>query len=147
MTLMSWKPLEDLVSMHSKINRLFDDALLGANKNQGTFNSWYPIADIYETKDDFVFRLEVPGISKNDIGIELKDNTLSIKGEKKADDKVKKEDYQRVESFVGKFSRSFSLPSNVDSKNVKAKMKDGILELKVAKAEEAKSKSIAINVN
>jgi HSP20 family protein len=146
MTLMRWKPFGDLVSMHSKINRLFDDALSDLGKDQETFAAWYPATDIYETKDDYVFRLEVPGLAKDDINVELNNNTLTIKGEKKESKEVKKEDYHRVESFIGTFSRSYTLPRNVDSKKIKANMKDGILELHIPKAEEAKPKSISINV-
>ena len=147
MTLMRWKPLGDLVSMHSKINRLFDDALSDFGKDQEPFAAWYPATDIYETKDDYVFRLEVPGLAKDDINVEFNNSTLTIKGEKKEDKEVKKEDYHRVESFSGAFSRSYTLPRNVDATRIKANMKDGILELFIPKAEEAKPKSIAINVS
>lgn len=88
MTLMRWKPFGDLVSMHSKINRLFDDAFSDIGKDQETFAAWYPATDIYETKDDYVFRLEVPGLAKDDINVEMNDNTLTIKGEKKEDKEV-----------------------------------------------------------
>jgi HSP20 family protein len=147
MTLLRWKPFGDLVSMHSKINRLFDDAFGDLGKDHETFASWFPATDIYETKKDYVFRLEVPGLAKDDINVELNNNTLTIKGEKKEDKEVKKEDYHRVESFSGAFSRSYTLPRNVDSKKIKANMKDGILELHIPIAEEAKSKSISINVD
>lgn len=146
MTLMRWKPFGDLVSMHSKINRLFDDAFSDLGKDRESFASWYPATDIYETKDDYVFKLEVPGLAKDDINVELNNNTLTIKGEKKESKEVKKEDYHRVESFTGSFSRSYTLPRNIDAKKIKASMKDGILELRLAKAEEAKPKSIAIDV-
>jgi HSP20 family protein len=146
MTLMRWKPFGDLVSMHNKINRLFGDTFSDMEREQDSFSSWYPATDIFETKDDYVFKLEVPGLSKDEIQVELNNNTLSIKGEKKEEKKLKKEDYHRIESFTGSFSRSYSLPKNVDAKNIKANMKDGILELRVAKAEETKPKAISISV-
>ena len=146
MTLMRWKPFGDLVSMQGRINRLFDDAFSDLGKDQETFAAWYPATDIYETKDDYVFKLEVPGLARDDVNVELNNNTLTIKGEKKENKEVKKEDYHRVESFTGSFSRSYTLPRNVDSKKIKANIKDGILELHIPKAEEAKPKSISINV-
>ena len=146
MTLMRWKPFGDLVSMQGRINRLFDDAFSDIGKDQESFASWYPATDIYETKDDYVFKLEVPGLAKDEVNVELNNNTLTIKGEKKESKEVKKEDYHRVESFTGSFSRSYTLPRNIDAKKIEANMKDGILELRVAKAEEAKPKAISIDV-
>jgi HSP20 family protein len=133
--------------MHDKINRLFEDAFQkDVDKYQDSFTSWYPAADIYETKDDYVFKLEVPGLSKEDINIECNGNTLSIKGEKKEEKEVKKENYHRIESYCGTFARSFNLPKNVDPNKIDANMKDGILELRIAKAEEKKTKAIPITV-
>ncbi len=147
MTLVRWKPFGDMISIHDKINRLFDDALhKDFDKFQDSFTSWYPSTDIYETKDAYVFKLEVPGLSKEDINIEFNDNTLSVKGEKKEEKEVKKENYHRIESFSGTFSRSFNLPKNVDANKIDAAMKDGVLELRIAKAEEKKTKAIPITV-
>jgi HSP20 family protein len=147
MTLVRWKPFGDLVSMHDRINRLFEDAFKGVEQSTDPLASWYPAADIYETKDDYVFKLEVPGLSKDDIKIELNNNTLSIAGEKKEENEVKKESYHRIESYSGKFSRSFTLPKNIDSKKVSANMKNGILELHIPKAEEQKTQAVPITVD
>lgn len=146
MTLMRWKPFGDLVSMHDKINRLFKDAFNDFDQGSDPLTSWYPATDIFETKDDYVFKLEVPGLSKDDVNIELNDNTLTIKGEKKEEKEIKKENYHRIESSSGKFSRSFTLPRNIDTKKVNAHMENGILELRVAKAEDKKAKAIPINI-
>ena len=89
MNLVSWKPLRpfgDLFSRNRQINRFFDEAF-GDTDNR-TLPDWYPAADIYETKDDYVFKLEVPGLNKDDINIELKDHTLSVEGEKKEEKPV-----------------------------------------------------------
>ncbi|UCH96924.1 MAG: Hsp20/alpha crystallin family protein, partial [Candidatus Aminicenantes bacterium] len=135
-----WKPFGDLFSRNRQISRLFDEAF-GDIDNE-TLPTWYPAADIYETKDDYVFKLEVPGLKKDDINIQLKDHTLSIKGEKKEEKEVKKDDYHRIESYSGTFSRSFVLPKDIDAGKVNASMKDGVLVLRVAKAEEQKPKAI-----
>jgi HSP20 family protein len=147
MTLVRWKPFGDIISMHDKINRLFEDAFQkDVDTFQDSLSSWYPTTDIYETKDDYVFKLELPGLSKEDINIEFNDNTLSIKGERKEEKEVKKENYHRLESYSGTFSRSFNIPKNVDPNKINATMKDGILELRIAKAEEKKTKAIPITV-
>ena len=118
MNLVSWKPFGGLFSRNKQISRLFDEAF--GDTGYETLPTWYPAADIYETKDDYVFKLEVPGLNKDDVKVELKDNTLSIKGEKKEEKEVKKDDYHRIESYSGTFSRSFVLPKDIDAKKVKA---------------------------
>ena len=146
MNLVRWKPFEDFMSMPKGMNRLFGDTFFkDFDKETDTLANWYPATDIYETKDDYVFKLEVPGLKKEDINIELTDGTLSIKGERKEEREVKKEDYHRIESCSGTFSRSFSLPNNIDPKKINAAMKNGVLECRVAKAEEKKPKAITIN--
>ena len=140
----------NLFSLHDRINRFFIDELRGLSHGTDDLGSWYPAVDIYETKNDYVFKLEVPGISKYDVSVEFDNHILYIKGEKKDEKELKKEDYHRIECYKGKFSRSFSLPKNVDSSKINASLKNGILELKIQKAEEQKAKSIAIkdqNVN
>jgi HSP20 family protein len=130
------------------MNRGHDETAYRENENESVEQpTWYPPTDIYETKDEFVFKLEVPGLAKDDVKIELNSSTLSITGERKGNEEVNKEDFHRLESYSGKFCRSFSLPKNIDSKKVSARIKDGILELRVPKAEEAKPKSIPIDFN
>ncbi len=147
MTISRWKPFGDIVSLHDRVNRLFEDEFLREKpKNSGSFDSWYPTTDILETKDEYVFKMEVPGLKKDEINVEFHNNILTIRGEKKENVEIKKEDYHRIESFTGSFSRSFTLPKNVDTEKINASMKDGILELKIAKAEEMKAKAIPINV-
>ncbi len=147
MTLLKWKPYGDLVRLGDRINRLFENDFLGEGL-LGTdgFSDWNPTTDIYETKDSYVFKIEVPGMKKDDIEIDFKENVLTISGEKKEDKEVKKENYHRVESFSGSFSRSFTIPKNIDPKKIEASMKEGVLELKIGKAEEVKSKKIPISI-
>lgn len=140
-----WRPFGDLLSIHDKINRLFEDQFSrDLGKGTESLASWYPTTDIFETKDDYVLKLEVPGLSKEDVNIEFCNNTLTIKGEKKEEKEVKKENYHRIESYCGSFSRLFNLPQNVDVKKINATMKDGILELRIAKAEQKKATAIPI---
>ena len=146
MNLEQWRPFGSLTSLHDRINRLFQDEFDKDVDRGGAVSTWYPSTDIYETKDDYVFKLEVPGLAKEDVKVEFKDNTLVISGEKKETKEVKKENYHRVESFSGMFTRSFVLPKDTDHSKIDASMKDGILELKVPKSEEKKAKAISINV-
>ena len=145
MSLTRWQPFGDLMSMHDRIHRFFGDESKDTEKGD-TLSTWYPTTDIYENKDEYVFKLEVPGLKKDDINIEFCDNTLTIKGEKKEEKEIKDENYHRVERFSGTFNRRFTLPKDTDGNKINASMKDGILELKIPKAEEKKVKSIPINI-
>ena len=146
MTLTRWKPFGELQPLHDNINRLFENEFK-KDLPQGTgFDTWYPAADIYETKDDYVFKLEVPGLARDDVNVEFHDNVLTVKGEKKTEKEVKEENYHRIESYSGSFSRSFKVPQNADPGKIAASMNGGILELRIAKAEEKKPKAISIDV-
>ena len=151
MTLTHWKPLRDLMPLHNRIHRLLEDDFFkdfGFGKSFEHFSdNWSPATDILETKDHYVFKLDVPGFSKDEISVEFKDNTLSIKGERKDDKEVKDENYHRIERFSGQFSRSFTLPGDTNSNEINAQLKNGTLELRIPKAEEKIAKSISINLN
>jgi len=99
-----------------------------------------PTVDIFEEGGDVVIKAELPGIKKEDIDVKLTDNTITISGEKKKEEKVEKKNYYWMERSYGSFSRSFGLPSEVQTDKVKAQFKDGILEIRVTKTEEAKQK-------
>jgi HSP20 family protein len=149
MTLTHWKPFRDLMPMYNSMNRFFDDEFIKefdhSNFNQ-SMTGWNPAADVMENKDEYILKLEVFGVAREDINIEFHDNTLTIKGERKADSDLKEEDIHRIERFSGNFSRNFTLPGETDSEKIEAKLKDGILELRIPKAEEKKAKSIPINL-
>lgn len=149
MTLTRWQPYRDLVNLRRRFNQLLDESEFSREGEDRSISTaaWYPAADIYENKDEYVFKVELPGISKDDVGIEFEKGTLTIKGERKAEKEVNEENYHRYERAYGTFSRSFSLPRSVDDKKINANMKDGILEVKVPKAEEAKVKAIPIKIN
>lgn len=132
--------------MHGRINRLFQDEMLQERERDMAMRTWTPATDIYETKEEYVFRLELPGIRKDEVKVEFDGETLNISGERKEETEVRKESYHRVERCCGSFKRSFSIPKNVDGSKITAQMKDGILELKVPKVEESKTKAIPISV-
>ena len=143
-------PWKDFGSLQERINRMFDDTIRtlyptdGEELEKGT---WAPAVDIYETNDSFVVSADLPGLNKDEIQIDLKDNTLTLKGEKKFEEKVSKDNYIRVERAYGSFVRSFTLPQNVDPEKIKAKYKEGILEMTIPKKEEAKPKQIKVELS
>lgn len=144
-----WDPWRDFGSLQERINKMFDDTIRsgGTGDEELATGAWSPAVDIHETDDSFVVSADLPGLKKDDIQINVEDNTLTIKGEKKFEEKVPRDKYIRVERNYGTFVRSFSLPQNVDSAKIKATFKDGILDLTLPKREEAKPKKIAVEVN
>jgi len=145
-----WEPYKGLNLFGETFHRMFDDtakALSGFGIEGLGAGTWAPRVDIYETEDSYVVSADLPGIQKEDIGIDIKDNTLTIRGEKKFEEKSDKDKYVRVERKYGKFVRSFSLSDNVDKEKIKANYKDGVLEIRIPKREEAATKQIKLEVN
>lgn len=105
---------------------------------------WRPSADISETDDSFEVRAELPGVTKDDVHISVKDDLLTIKGEKRQEKTDNSKDYRRVERHYGSFERRFSLPPKVEADKIKAEFKDGVLTLSIPKPEEVKPKEIPI---
>jgi HSP20 family protein len=148
MELVRWEPFEGLNRMQSRINDLFDDTFGRTRANHASVAGvWLPPVDILESKDSYLIRAELPGMKKEDFNLELKDGTLSLSGERKFEEPADGVDYHRVERAAGKFVRSFNLPQTIKSDGIKATYRDGILEVHVPKADEAKPKQIAISVN
>ncbi|MGB5400706.1 MAG: Hsp20/alpha crystallin family protein, partial [Thermoanaerobaculia bacterium] len=119
--------------------------LFGHRLGEDLRNAWVPPVDVQETEDAYVFTAELPGMSKDDVSITLEDNLLTLSGERSLKEKEEGENFHRVERAYGSFSRSFSLPSQVDSSKVEASFKDGLLTVEIAKAEQAKPRKIEIH--
>ena len=146
MALARWTPYRDILSVRDEMNRVFNEAFGRASNDESTWHSgaWSPPVDIYETDEALVMKAELPGFSKDDINIELKDNTLVIRGERKREDEVKEGSYHRTERMYGAFQRAFMLPTVVDQEKVKASYKDGVLELRLPKVQAAQPKRISV---
>jgi HSP20 family protein len=106
-----------------------------------------PAVDVYEEKDDVVIKAETPGLSKEDISVQVTDSTMTIKGEKKREEEVKEDDYYRCERSFGSFTRAVNLPCDVKADQVKASFKNGVLEVRMPKTEEAKKKAITVKID
>jgi HSP20 family protein len=146
MTIVRWEPLRELSSLQSEMNRLFNtvfDQPQGGNGGT-TMRRWMPPMDLLETGDHFVLRADLPGMTEDDINIELEDSTLTVSGERKAEHESKDEGYYRVERAFGSFSRSLTLPKGVDPESVSAHFDKGVLEVRIPKPEERKPRKINI---
>jgi HSP20 family protein len=147
MAIVRWEPFRDLVSTQDRLNRLFNDTFSRYfEEGEGGLQAWTPAVDIYETPENLIVKAELPGIDPKDIECRVEDGMLYMKGERKFEKDVKKENYHHVERSYGTFTRTFTLPASIDAEKVKAEYKEGVLTLTMAKREEAKPKVIKINV-
>ena len=144
MALVRWDPIRDLDSLQTDMNRLFD-RFFGATAANGTAGRrWIPAMDLTETDDKLVLRADLPGVSEDDVEIEVKDGVLTISGERKSEHEEKGEGFHRVERSFGRFSRALNLPDGVDADQVEANFDAGVLEVRVPKPEETKPTRIQI---
>ena len=141
-----WNPLQDLMTLQDRMNRLFEDATQRrANTESGDeFEraDWTPAADIYDSESGFVIALDLPGIDRDALEIDVDDNRLMIKGTRNVE-----ESRHRSERPRGKFLRTFSIPGTVDQGGIGAEYKDGVLQIRLPKRQEQKAQRIAIKVN
>ena len=145
--LAAWSPFDRLTSLRDEMNRLFDSSFPGFTRDAGLFSGWSPALDVYQDKDHVFVKAELPGMKKEEIEISLHDGVVSIAGERKHEEESMKGESFRSERFFGRFHRSVSLPTAVDSAKVTASYTDGILTVTLPKAEEAKPKQIQVNVS
>ncbi|TWI75348.1 HSP20 family protein [Desulfobotulus alkaliphilus] len=147
MTLVRWEPFRNVASLQDRINRMFDDAFNKARDiDENAMGAWRPSVDIFETETAIVLEAELPGVTRDDITVEVENNVLSLKGERREIREVEEERYYRRERIVGRFHRAFTLPVDVNHEQIKANFQNGILRLEVPKPEEKKPKKIAIQV-
>lgn len=148
MNLVKWSPMRDLLLLNRRLEKLFDDDFF---RLPSLFSDeqkmWAPIVDIYEDDKDIILKAELPEIDPKNVDIKLEDNSLVLKGERKFDKELKKENFYRLERSYGAFKRQFSLPSYVDKEKIKASYKDGVLKIQLPKKKEAKPTKVDIKVN
>lgn len=142
MAIVRWEPTRDLASMEvDRLNRMF------ANFFDESFGNrvWTPAVDIYETdNNEVVLKAELPDMKREDISITFENQVLTIRGERKVDETIRRDRYQRFERSYGSFSRSFTIPSTIDAGRINATYKDGVLTVRLPQREEAKPKQIEV---
>jgi len=140
---MRYDPFLGTLSVQNEVDRLID-SLYGCYPGDGSETSWMPVLDVEETKESLIVRAELPGMKKEDIKVSLVGDTLTITGERRHEAEQKDRTFHRIERSFGRFVRTMILPSDVKADKVAAAYKDGVLELTLPKADEAKVKEIAI---
>jgi HSP20 family protein len=144
MAVTRWDPFREVVTLQSRLNSLFRDM----NENEGplTTAAFVPPVDIYEDAEKVVLKLEIPGIDQKDLDVQVENNTLTVKGERKLESEEKEENFHRIERSYGSFYRSFTVPSTVDTEHIAASYNAGVLKLELKKKPEAQPKQIKVEI-
>jgi len=146
MTLVRWHRAPEVRTIQNEMSRLVNELFRGGMRDKQAWkqSSWTPAVDMYEGDQAFTLTAELPGFSKDDVQVELKDNRLTLKGERKRETDVQEKQYRRMERVYGAFERSFKLTAGVDAEKAEATFKDGVLKLTLPKTEAVKPKPINI---
>ncbi|HEU65578.1 MAG TPA: Hsp20/alpha crystallin family protein [Chloroflexi bacterium] len=145
MAIERWQPFTDLMSLRQAMDRLFEDSFVRPSRALAAIGEiGVPALDVYQTPNEVVIKAALPGVKPEDVSIDITGETLTIKGESKAEQEIKKEDYLYQERRYGTFSRSVALPSGLKTDKTEATMEDGVLTLTIPKAEEVKPKAIKV---
>lgn len=143
MAIVRFDPARELDSLQGDMNRLFD-RFFDSRSGNGAARRWIPAMDLVETGDNLVLRADLPGMTDDDIDLEVKDNVLTLSGERSSENEEKGEGFHRVERSFGRFQRSLTLPRGVDADKVSAQFENGVLEVRIPKPEEAKPTRVEI---
>jgi HSP20 family protein len=142
-----WNPLQDLMVLQDRMNRLFEDATSRRTQSAGDDEferaDWTPAADIYETETGFLVALDLPGINRDALEIDIDDNRLMVKGVRLVDETKTR----RTERPRGKFLRAFAVPASVDQARIGAEYKDGVLQIRLPKRAEQKAQKIEVKIS
>ncbi len=145
MAVVRWDPFRDLNMLQDRMNRLFEDASRNWKSDEpASTTTWSPAVDIFETESEIVVKAEVPGMERKDITLNLENNVLTLKGERRFLKEAKEENYHRIERSYGGFSRAFSIPATVDEEKIRADYQDGVLKIVLPKKEQLRPKQIKI---
>ena len=149
MAIVRWEPFKELEAMQDRINRLFNETLFQGKegKERGHFMSqWSPNVNVFEDKDHISIEADLPGMEQKNIEINIQNNVLTFKGERRIEREENQEGYLRVEKNYGVFSRSFDIPASVNAEKVSASYEKGVLKIHLPKQEEARPKQITVKV-
>jgi HSP20 family protein len=146
MAIVKYNPFGELRSIQEQMNRLLDLAWQRETGEELKEGLWQPPVDIYEDGESVVIKAELPDIDQKDIEVKIEDNTLTLRGERKQEKDLKKENYHRIERYYGTFQRSFSLPHTINQEKVKASCERGVLTIILPKREETKPKQINVEI-
>jgi len=148
MTNMKWDPFRNVAALQDRINRMFDDSFSQAgSEDEMSSYGWRPSVDIYEVEAGIVITADLPGVRKEDVSVEVKDNLLTLKGMREGGAGGEDQCYFCQERNFGQFQRTFTLQYNVDPEKIKASFKNGVLKITVPEPEEEQPRKIRVNID
>ncbi len=149
MSLVRWDPFRNIATLQGRINRLFEDAFPRTTESDEDMSAcaWRPLVDIFETQEGLVIKVDLPGVTKEDVSVEVKDNILTIQGQRLEESQALDEQYYRRERGCGTFQRSFTLRSAIAPDQIKASFKTGVLSIKIPHPEEENPKQVTVNID
>jgi HSP20 family protein len=149
-----WYPLQGVDEVHRRLSSLLESSPglfrrgnLTPEEENSTATAWAPLVDIAEGDKEYLIKVELPEVQKDEVKVSVENGTLTISGERKAEKEEKGRKFHRVERYYGRFERSFSIPEDADGSAVKAEYKDGVLRVRVAKSEKALPKQVEVQFN
>lgn len=145
--LSNWSGVHRLADLSQELDRLFEAPIAGFNRASQVLGTWSPALEAFEDKDNFVIKVELPGVKKEDVKVSLENGSLTIAGERRSETKDEDAEVHHTERFYGRFERTLSLPKDIAADRVKAQYQDGILTVTLPKTEQAKPKQIDVSVN
>ena len=148
MALVKWDPFRDVAELQHRINRMFDDSFGRSREMDDEINlhAWRPAVDIYEAENGIVVAVELPGVSKESVSVEVKDDVLTLTGERLENPAISEDSYYRRERLFGPFKRSFTLNQNIKPDQIKATFKDGVLQIEIPRPVQEQPKQVTVNV-
>lgn len=147
MAIVRWTPVRDMLGLQEEMNMLFDNFFGLERRGQDIdLVQWTPRVDIVEANGGYELHADLPGMKKEDIKVEIHDNVLTLRGERKLEEDKKEKNFRLTERYYGRFIRTFTLPENVNRDGIVAEFKDGVLKLAIPKIEKAKPKEIEVTV-
>lgn len=149
MAIIKWDPLGNIATLQDRINKLFDDSFprQAHDSEDVPLCAWTPSVDIYETDRGVIIAADLPGVKKEDVVVEVKDNVMTISGERSADPEFPATNYYRRERLCGNFHRTFTLHAMVLPEQIKAKFKNGVLIVEIPKPEVDKPRQISVDID
>ncbi len=149
MPLVRWDPFRNMATLQDRINRLFEDAFprTPGGDEELSASAWHPLVDIFETSHGVAIQVDLPGVNKEDVSVEVKENVLTIRGERKADQTVADDHFYRRERPIGTFQRSFATHAIISPGDIKATFKNGVLKIEIPKPQEIKPKQVSVEID
>ena len=147
MNLVKWDPLRELEGLHTRLGRFMNEWPVGENNDEGSFfAAWTPAVDVQETEKEYIVKVDLPEVRREDVKVAMEEGVLTVEGERKQQKEEQGKRFHRIERAYGKFVRRFAMPTEIDAAKTLAEFKDGVLSVRLPKTAMAKPKAVEVKV-